>query len=232
MQTPELSAHGVGERGKVQAVIVAKLDRLTRSVKDLMVRPYVPRFFREGDSAELKVVVNNAGDKPLSGALTLDIVDPDTKKSRLATFGVKDRERKFTVEPGKSANVSFAMVAPRAVGGYAFEVRAKAGQFSDGELRPVPVLPSRLHLAQSRFVTLRDKAKKTMSFPDLAKNDDPTLVTEKLVVTVDQHGNTSAASIPLALCAAVRDGRVKKGDLLMLEAMGGGFTWGSALVRW
>jgi len=55
---------------------------------------------------------------------------------------------------------------------------------------------------------------------------------QKVVLTVDQHGNTSAASIPLALCAAVSDGRVKKGDLLMLEAMGGGFTWGSALVRW
>ena len=55
---------------------------------------------------------------------------------------------------------------------------------------------------------------------------------EKVVVTVDQHGNTSAASIPLALCAAVADGRIKKDDLVLFEAMGGGFTWGSALVRW
>ncbi|WP_106752254.1 beta-ketoacyl-ACP synthase III [Pannonibacter carbonis] len=55
---------------------------------------------------------------------------------------------------------------------------------------------------------------------------------EKVVTTVDQHGNTSAASIPLALDAAVRDGRIKRGDLVMLEAMGGGFTWGSALLRW
>src|SRR5258705_8725272 len=55
---------------------------------------------------------------------------------------------------------------------------------------------------------------------------------QKVVLTVDQHGNTSAASIPLALTVAVRDGRVKKGDLVLLEAMGGGFTWGSALVRW
>jgi 3-oxoacyl-[acyl-carrier-protein] synthase-3 len=54
----------------------------------------------------------------------------------------------------------------------------------------------------------------------------------KVVLTVDLHGNTSAASIPLALAVAVKDGRVKKGDLLLLEAMGGGFTWGSALVRW
>src|SRR6266513_2125657 len=55
---------------------------------------------------------------------------------------------------------------------------------------------------------------------------------QKVVLTVDQHGNTSAASIPLALTVAVRDGRVKKGDLVLLEAMGGGFTWGSALLRW
>ncbi len=53
----------------------------------------------------------------------------------------------------------------------------------------------------------------------------------KVVITVDRHGNTSAASVPLALDEAVRDGRVQKGDLLLLEAMGGGFTWGSALVR-
>ena len=55
---------------------------------------------------------------------------------------------------------------------------------------------------------------------------------QKVVLTVDLHGNTSAASIPLALSIAVADGRVKKGDLVLLEAMGGGFTWGSALVRW
>jgi 3-oxoacyl-[acyl-carrier-protein] synthase-3 len=55
---------------------------------------------------------------------------------------------------------------------------------------------------------------------------------QKVVLTVDQHGNTSAASIPLALAVAVKDGRVKKGDIVLLEAMGGGFTWGSALLRW
>lgn len=54
---------------------------------------------------------------------------------------------------------------------------------------------------------------------------------ERVIVTVDRHGNTSAASIPLALDTAVKDGRIKKGHLLLLEAMGGGFTWGAALVR-
>jgi 3-oxoacyl-[acyl-carrier-protein] synthase-3 len=54
----------------------------------------------------------------------------------------------------------------------------------------------------------------------------------RVIVTVDQHANTSAASVPLALDTAVRDGRIKRGDLVMLEAMGGGFTWGAALVRY
>lgn len=55
---------------------------------------------------------------------------------------------------------------------------------------------------------------------------------DKVVITVDHHGNTSAASIPLALNEARNDGRIKEGDLVLLEAMGGGFTWGAALVRW
>jgi 3-oxoacyl-[acyl-carrier-protein] synthase-3 len=56
--------------------------------------------------------------------------------------------------------------------------------------------------------------------------------TDQVVVTVNKHGNTSAASVPLALDTAVRDGRIKRGDTLLLEAFGGGFTWGSALVKY
>jgi len=55
---------------------------------------------------------------------------------------------------------------------------------------------------------------------------------DQVVVTVDHHGNTSAASIPLALDEAVRGGKVKRGDMLLIEAMGGGLTWGAALVRY
>ena len=54
----------------------------------------------------------------------------------------------------------------------------------------------------------------------------------KVVVTVDKHANTSAASVPLALDTAIRDGRIKRGDLIVLEAMGGGFTWGAAALRY
>lgn len=65
-----------------------------------------------------------------------------------------------------------------------------------------------------------------------ASADKLGIAREKVVITVDRHGNTSAASIPLALDAAKKDGRIREGDLVMLEAIGGGFTWGSALLRW
>ena len=65
-----------------------------------------------------------------------------------------------------------------------------------------------------------------------ASADKLGIARDKVVITVDRHGNTSAASIPLALDAAVADGRIKPGDLVMIEAMGGGFTWGAALIRW
>jgi 3-oxoacyl-[acyl-carrier-protein] synthase-3 len=55
---------------------------------------------------------------------------------------------------------------------------------------------------------------------------------ERIVMTLDRHGNTSAASIPLALDVAVKDGRIRRGDLVLMEAMGGGFTWGAVLARY
>ena len=65
-----------------------------------------------------------------------------------------------------------------------------------------------------------------------ASADKLGIARDKVVITVDRHGNTSAASIPLALDVARRDGRIARGDLVMIEAIGGGFTWGSALIRW
>ncbi len=156
-----------------------------KTVKELMVRPYLPRFFREGDQAAIKVVVNDAGDSNLSGSVDFDIIDPDTRESKLALFGIKEKSIHFTVEKGKGTNLTFPVVAPKAVGLYAFKVTAQAGNLSDGELRPVPVLPSRMHLMQSRFVTLRDADQRTMTFKDLQKNDDPTRINEQMVVTVD-----------------------------------------------
>ena len=55
---------------------------------------------------------------------------------------------------------------------------------------------------------------------------------ERVILTVQEHGNTSAASVPMALDTAIRDGRIQRGDLLLLEAFGGGFTWGASLIRY
>ena len=163
------------------------LRRDARTVKELMVRPYLPRFFREGDSAELKVMVNNASERALSGSLKLEILDPDTQEPKHALFQLQKTEQSFQVDAGKSATLSYPLSAPRAVGEYAFRVIARAADLSDGELRPLPVLPSRMHLAESRFVTLRDKDQRTLSFPDMAKNDDATRIHEQLVVTLDNQ---------------------------------------------
>ncbi len=163
------------------------LEKETRTVKDLMVRPYLPRFFREGDRAELRVVVNDAGETDLSGAVSLEITDPATGENLAPAFGLPASvpPRPFTVKPGGGATVVFSLSAPARVGTVAFKVTARAGAFSDGELRPLPVLPGRMHLVQSRFATLKPGITRELTFPDLAKGDDPSRINEQLVVTVD-----------------------------------------------
>ena len=162
----------------------------TKSVKELMVRPYVPRFLREGDRAEIKVSINNASLKLIAGEVTFDIEDADSGKSVIGDFGLKaPGQLKFSVGSNGTTTVGFPIVAPKKVGLYAFKIVAKAnpasGGFSDGERRPFPVLPSRMHLAQSRFVALKNVDRKTLEFKDLAAGQDPSLLNEKMVVNVD-----------------------------------------------
>jgi uncharacterized protein YfaS (alpha-2-macroglobulin family) len=171
--------------------------RETRSAKDLMVRPYVPRFLREGDRASIKVVVNNATTRALSGHVQFAVVDATSGQDLGAEFGLTERELPFTAQPTGGTSVTFALTAPRRVGTVALRVSARADDVSDGELRPVPVLPSRLHLSQSRFVTLKDRDRRTLEFADLAKTDDRTRQNEQLVVTLDtQLFYTVLAALP------------------------------------
>ncbi len=166
---------------------VGRLTAKVRTVKELLVRPYLPRFLREGDRAELRVVVQNAGDDLLAGELSFEILDAATEESLLEIFGVDEAgaDRAFSIEPGKSWTYTVTVDTPARLGEVAFRVQGSAGEFSDGELRSLPVLPGRMHLAQSRFVTLSDKDRKIMHFADLARDDDPTRIDERLVVTLD-----------------------------------------------
>jgi uncharacterized protein YfaS (alpha-2-macroglobulin family) len=158
----------------------------TRSVKDLMVRPYLPRFLREGDQAEIKVVVNNASTAPLAGQVTVEILDPATHADLGSEFGLDaTRTLSFQAPPSGSASVTVKVVAPRRLGAVAVKAIARAGDLSDGELRPLPVLPSRMHLIESRFATVKGASSRTLSFPALARSDDPTRETEQMVVTLD-----------------------------------------------
>lgn len=162
----------------------ASLTRQTRSVKPLLVRPYVPRFLREGDQAALKVVLNSSADHPLQGVLKFEIFDPETHENLKNAFALGKDSAGFSLLPGKSQTFTFPVRTPNRIGTVAFKVVAQAGDLSDGELRPLPILPSRVHLAQSRFVTLREGAPRELAFSELAQSD-PTRINEQLVVTVD-----------------------------------------------
>ena len=168
-------------------LISGKAHKETRSVKELMVRPYLPRFFREGDEADIKVVINNSSEKELSGTLEFDILDTETQLSIASDFKLvkEDNKRTFKVKPQSSSNLTYKIKAPSRPGPIAVKVVAKAGNLSDGEIRPLPVLPGRFHLAQSRFVTLNNKDKREITFEDLIRNDDPSRINNLMVVTLD-----------------------------------------------
>jgi len=162
------------------------VSREVKTAKELMVRPYLPRFLREGDSADLKVVVQNGSERALDGEARFAILDPETKADLSAEFGLPPggATARVAVETGRSADLHFPIHVPRGVRPLAFRVEARAGALSDGELRPLPVLPSRIRLAQSRFATIKNGETRELTFADMTRSD-PTRIDEQLVVTVD-----------------------------------------------
>jgi len=161
-------------------------EREVRTAKQLMVRPYLPRFLREGDAATLEVVVNNGADRDLQGEVRFSILDAETRDDLSSRFGLAPGGglAPFTVAPSGSAHLRFDVETPPGVRSLAIRVEARAGALSDGELRPLPVLPSRIRLVQSRFAALRPGETRTLKFDDMLRSD-PTRTDEQLVVTVD-----------------------------------------------
>lgn len=164
----------------------AVAQKTVETRKDVMVRPYLPRYLREGDRADVKVMVNNTGAVDVSGVVNFTILDPETNADCAARFALGVTEQPVAVAAGKSATVTFPMTAPSMLGSYTIQVKVQAGDRSDGEQRALPVLPGRMHLSQSRFVTLSKDQPRTMRLNDLSESkSDPSLINESLVVTVD-----------------------------------------------
>jgi len=161
------------------------LERQLTTARDLVVRPYLPRFVREGDHAEIRVVVESSADEPLVGDVRFAIVDPANGDDVSASFGLDEAEsRRFALEPRGSAELRFPIVAPERLDEVAVRVEARAGGRSDGELRPLPVLPARVRLTRSRFATLHGAERRALRFEELREAESGR-VDEQLVVTVD-----------------------------------------------
>ncbi|MEM7050913.1 MAG: MG2 domain-containing protein [Acidobacteriota bacterium] len=161
------------------------VSRDLRTAQDLMVRPAVPRFLREGDRAVLEVLVNNGGDSRLEGELELELLDPVSGESVADAFGLSNAKAAFAAPAGGSDRHAFSLQVPPGLGEVQVRVRGRAAGLSDGELRPVPVLPGRLYLSQSRFTALRDADRQVLRFAELAADDDPSRRDDSLSVTVD-----------------------------------------------
>jgi alpha-2-macroglobulin len=169
-------------------LMAGSLTRQAETIKELMVRPYLPRFLREGDRAQIKIVVNNSSDKTILGTLNIDITDETQKKDLADVFKVSKKQITnvpFSVQAKKSFNHEITLQVPAGLGQINVKATAKAPGGSDGELRSIPILPGRFHLAQSQFVTLNNKDSRKMNFDDLAKNSDASLINEKIIIQID-----------------------------------------------
>jgi uncharacterized protein YfaS (alpha-2-macroglobulin family) len=155
-----------------------------QTTKDLMVRLYTPRLFREGDKISVQVVVNNTSKKSLSGLVSLRLNDEEDKDVAKA-FNMKVNNAAFSIEPDATSATTIDLIIPPGVGSVKLSAIATSGNISDGEIRTLPILPGRMHLAQSRFVALNDNKAKKLQFSDLKSGNDASLINEKLVVTVD-----------------------------------------------
>jgi uncharacterized protein YfaS (alpha-2-macroglobulin family) len=165
-----------------------RVERRSVSSKELMVRPYLPRFLREGDQIQIQVVVNNAGDSDFEGVFDLALEDRDSGLDIASDFGLSRAEITgvpFRVAAGGGETFPFLLEVPARLGEVAVRVEARAGEWRDGELRALPLLPGRMHLIQSRFAALQDVDRRQLRFADMVGDDDPSLLHEQLVVTLD-----------------------------------------------
>ncbi|MEN8123295.1 MAG: alpha-2-macroglobulin family protein, partial [Bacteroidota bacterium] len=136
--------------------------------KDLMLLPNEPRFFRENDKITFPVKISNVSDKDLSGKVKLELFDAITMNPVSNIFAKREKETlDFEVKAGKNSLVSWKLEIPEGVGAIMYKVVAKAGDFSDGEQKALPVLTNRMLVTESMPLPVRGKETKTYKFEKL-----------------------------------------------------------------
>lgn len=174
-----LFAHGEGIKyGSLEKEVIAS--------KDLMVRPVLPRFFREGDFITLKVMVSNNLDRMLDGEVSLRIYD-EKGKEITDLFVLNSNQRKISIQPRINFIASFNLKIPKEVKRIKIEASGTFGNYTDGERRDILILPSRINLFESKFLTLRENQKRKIVFDSISFKDNINTENEMLIFTIDTN---------------------------------------------
>jgi uncharacterized protein YfaS (alpha-2-macroglobulin family) len=143
--------------------------------KELMIIPNAPRFLRENDKINFTAKISNISEKDLEGVATLEILDAITMNPVSTKFGIQNTEVAFSVEKGVSTVVSWDLNIPENIGAVTYRVIARAGSFSDGEEKALPVLTNRMLVTESLPLPIRGNTTKTFNFKKLIENNSSTL---------------------------------------------------------
>ncbi|HET8574169.1 MAG TPA: alpha-2-macroglobulin family protein [Edaphocola sp.] len=148
------------------------LEGSVRTQKELMVQPNLPRFLRQGDDLELSAKVVNLSDKALSGTASLEILNALTNQPMALTFRLQQQEQEFQAGKGRSASVNWKIHVPESVyQPVIIRIVAKAGNFSDGEDDPLPVLSDRMLVTETLPLPVKGTGKHDFTFEKLLQSD-------------------------------------------------------------
>ncbi|MBN1447491.1 MAG: hypothetical protein JXA28_06140 [Bacteroidetes bacterium] len=146
------------------------LEKTTVTQKELMVMPNMPRFLREGDHIVLMTKITNLSDTTLSGTAVLRLFDALSMQPLDAEFDLRDAERTFTAEKGRSTTARWEIHVPEGVSAVTYRIVAKAGTFSDGEEMALPVLPNRMLVTETLPLHIRGGQTKNVTFEKLVNS--------------------------------------------------------------
>lgn len=153
----------------------ATLEQTIVTQKDFSVTPNYPRFLREGDEINMQVKLNNLVEKALNGSVQLQILNADTNEDISSKFGLNNLIQNFEINATSSKSVSWTFKVPNDVSGIIIKTVAKAGPYSDGEQKAVPVLPNRMLVTDALPIFVKEGQTKTFVLDQLKSNNSTTI---------------------------------------------------------